>query len=118
MFALMEKELFVQCRKADVALVEEGAKSSAKEFENQVGFPVIVDIDLDNPLDAQGFLSSEILMLRYFSPGGVVLITQSGKIEYDNTLLERLKLLESTALPKIRDTIFGFVSLFNLMLTV
>ena len=44
-----------------------------------------------------------------FSAGGVVVLGHGGKIEYDNTLEERLKLLESAALPKIRASIFGSV---------
>jgi vacuolar-type H+-ATPase subunit E/Vma4 len=44
-----------------------------------------------------------------FSDGGVVVLGHGGKIEYDNTLEERLKLLESAALPKIRASIFGSV---------
>jgi len=38
-----------------------------------------------------------------------VVLGHGGKIEYDDTLEERLKLLESAALPKIRASIFGSV---------
>lgn len=42
------------------------------------------------------------------SAGGVIVLGHGGKIEFDNTLEERLKLLETAALPKIRASIFGF----------
>ena len=38
-----------------------------------------------------------------------MVLGHGGKIEYDNTLEERLKLLETAALPKIRASIFGSV---------
>jgi vacuolar-type H+-ATPase subunit E/Vma4 len=44
------------------------------------------------------------------SVGGVVVLGHGGRIEFDNTLEERLKLLETQSLPKIRATIFGYVS--------
>jgi V-type H+-transporting ATPase subunit E len=43
----------------------------------------------------------------HVSAGGVVVLGYGGKIEFDNTLEERLQLLETTSLPKIRATIFG-----------
>jgi vacuolar-type H+-ATPase subunit E/Vma4 len=43
------------------------------------------------------------------SAGGVVVLGHGGKIELDNTFEERLKLLESSSLPKIRASIFGYV---------
>jgi V-type H+-transporting ATPase subunit E len=44
------------------------------------------------------------------SVGGVIVLGHGGKIEFDNTLEERLKLLESQSLPKIRASIFGYVT--------
>jgi V-type H+-transporting ATPase subunit E len=40
----------------------------------------------------------------------VVIIGHGGKIEFDNTLEERLRLLESAALPNIRASIFGYIA--------
>lgn len=45
------------------------------------------------------------------STGGVTILGHGGRIQYDNTLEERLKLLESASLPKLRASIFGYVSL-------
>jgi V-type H+-transporting ATPase subunit E len=40
-------------------------------------------------------------------PGGVSIVGTGGKIDINNTLDERLKLLEIDALPMIRTTLFG-----------
>jgi V-type H+-transporting ATPase subunit E len=45
----------------------------------------------------------------YDSTGGVVILGHGGRIEYDDTLEDRLKLLESAALPNIRASIFGYL---------
>jgi vacuolar-type H+-ATPase subunit E/Vma4 len=45
------------------------------------------------------------------SAGGVVVLGHGGKVEHDNTLEERLKLLESSSLPKMRASIFGSLPL-------
>ena len=40
-------------------------------------------------------------------PGGVSIVGTGGKIDINNTLDERLKLLETDALPMVRTTLFG-----------
>ena len=40
----------------------------------------------------------------------MIVLGHGGKIEFDDTLEERLNLLESQSLPKIRASIFGYVS--------
>ena len=39
--------------------------------------------------------------------GGVVILNGTGKIDINNTFEERLKLLETDALPSVRATLFG-----------
>ena len=41
------------------------------------------------------------------SAGGLSIVGGNGKIDINNTLDERLRLLEDTALPAIRNTLFG-----------
>lgn len=41
------------------------------------------------------------------SKGGVILVGGEGKIEIDNTFEARLRLLGDTALPAVRETLFG-----------
>ncbi len=41
------------------------------------------------------------------SAGGLSIVGGGGKIDINNTLEERLKLLEDTAMPSVRQTLFG-----------
>lgn len=43
----------------------------------------------------------------YYRIGGVVILDHTGKIDINNTFEERLKLLETEALPNVRTTLFG-----------
>jgi hypothetical protein len=52
MYALMDKELFIRARKSDVELIEKAAKEAATEFEKTSGFKVEIEVETDNPLDA------------------------------------------------------------------
>jgi hypothetical protein len=58
MYNLMDKELFVRCRKADTDAVDKAAKEAAKIFEDEAGFPVETEIDADSPLPAERFFMS------------------------------------------------------------
>ena len=46
-------------------------------------------------------------MLTLHRSGGVVIVGTGGRIDINNTLEERLRLLEFDALPSIRVTLFG-----------
>ena len=39
--------------------------------------------------------------------GGVIVLDGTGKIDINNTFEERLKILETDALPNVRTTLFG-----------
>jgi hypothetical protein len=56
MYALMEKDLIIRARKADVEIVEKAAKDAAAEFEKAAGFSVETEVDLDGPLSAQRYV--------------------------------------------------------------
>ena len=49
----------------------------------------------------------EWLTCKYHSSGGVTILNGTGKIDINNTFEERLKLLETDALPSVRTTLFG-----------
>ena len=115
MYALMEKELFVRARKADADIAARAAKAAAEEFEQAAGFAVETELDTDRPLGAERYRF--ILESLTASAGGVIVLGHGGKIEFDNTLEERLKLLEAALLPKIRASIFGFSLLSRMKLT-
>lgn len=94
LLSLLEKSVTVKVRKADVEITKEAIKEAGKNFEEKAKFPVEVTVDEEN------FLNDDIA-------GGVVLINSTGKIELNNTLEERLKLLSEESLPAIRLTVFG-----------
>lgn len=94
LLSLLEKSVTVRVRKSDADIAKEASKDAAKNFEEKAKFPVEITIDEDN------YLNDDIA-------GGVILTNASGKIEVDNTLEERLKLLSEESLPAIRLTVFG-----------
>lgn len=47
------------------------------------------------------------MLICYDSAGGVIIVNSTGKIDINNTFEERLKLLETDALPVVRSTLFG-----------
>jgi len=56
MYSLMDRELFIRCRKADTEVVQKAAVEAAKIFENEAGFPVETEVDADSPLPAERFI--------------------------------------------------------------
>ena len=44
---------------------------------------------------------------RYIRAGGVIILGGGGRIEINNTLEERLRLLEIGGLPAVREMLFG-----------
>lgn len=46
-------------------------------------------------------------LLTWCSAGGVIVLGGGGKIEINNTFEERLKILETDALPVVRELLFG-----------
>jgi V-type H+-transporting ATPase subunit E len=53
------------------------------------------------------FPALSCLANHIFSTGGVSIVGGGGKIDINNTLEERLRLLETDALPSMRLTLFG-----------
>lgn len=94
LYSLLEKEVTIKVREADVALAKEAAEEAAKKFEEKAKFAVTILFDEKN------FLSKD-------SAGGVIVENGTGKIEVNNTLEERLKILSQEALPGVRLELFG-----------
>ncbi|KAI0463578.1 V-ATPase V1 sector subunit E [Komagataella kurtzmanii] len=92
--ALFEKVVTVRVRKQDLKVAKKAAEKAAIQFEEKAKFPVQVAVSESE------FLSDDLA-------GGVVLVNEDGRIEVDNTLEERLKLLSSGALPAVRLELFG-----------
>ncbi|KAF8634035.1 hypothetical protein AX17_004300 [Amanita inopinata Kibby_2008] len=89
---LLEPVVIVHARQRDIGVAKqavEGAKAAYKEISGRH-----VEIEV------QGSLSDE-------DAGGVKLVSGSRRITLDNTLDERLRLLEDRMLPEIRSELFG-----------
>ena len=93
-FALMESKIVVRVKASDVAAAESVTDAAAKFYKEKSGKDVEIIVDKDHPLPDS-------------ISGGVVVEGSNGKIDTNNTLEERLKLLSEEALPAIRLQIFG-----------
>ncbi|KAJ6600779.1 vacuolar H+ ATPase E1 [Mycena sp. CBHHK59/15] len=89
---VLEPSVTVHARKRDVALATLAAGSAAKMYKEISGREIAFAVE--------GTLSDE-------GAGGVKLISGSRRITLDNTLDERLRLLEDKMLPEIRMDLFG-----------
>ncbi|KAJ4133118.1 V-ATPase V1 sector subunit E [Fusarium falciforme] len=94
LYALNEPELQVRARKKDYDVVKKAIDEASKEFKKQLGKDVTVKLQEDQPL-ADGIA------------GGVVIISGDGRIDIDNTFEARLRLLEDSAAPAVREALFG-----------
>jgi len=95
LYALVESKVSVRCRKKDVEVVKKAAESAKKEYAEKLkGREVEITVDEKENLPEE-------------SAGGVVIFNGTGKIEINNTFEERLKLLETDALPSVRLSLFG-----------
>lgn len=93
-YALDEPELQVRARKKDYDVVKKAIEEAAKEFKKELRKDIAAKIQEDDPLP-EGIA------------GGVVVISGSGKIDIDNTFEARLRLLEESAAPAVREALFG-----------
>ncbi|KAK4048131.1 V-ATPase V1 sector subunit E [Microbotryomycetes sp. JL201] len=92
LYTIMEKDIKVSGRKQDSKLLKKAAEDAAKEFEENAGWAVKVGVDEE--------LSDK-------SAGGVLIKGYGSRIVVNNTLDERLRLLEEKMLPEIREKLFG-----------
>ncbi|KAF6239517.1 hypothetical protein HO173_002061 [Letharia columbiana] len=94
LYALNEDKVTVRARKVDYDIVKKAINGAKKEYKENLEKDVNVELDEKNP-QPEG------------SPGGVSIVGGGGKIDINNTLDERLKLLETDALPMVRTVLFG-----------
>lgn len=90
---LLEPKAVVKVREADVEVVNSLLEEVTKEYEERTGKQVSLTVSED-------YLNKDIA-------GGVIVSNGNGKIEVNNTLEERLKLLSEESLPAIRLELFG-----------
>lgn len=93
-YALNEPKVEVRTRKEDVDLAKKAIDEASKEYKGNMKKDISVSIDEEHPLPQE-------------SAGGLTIVGGGGKIDINNTFEERLNLLEDSALPSIRTTLFG-----------
>ncbi|KAG6873719.1 hypothetical protein C0995_012183 [Termitomyces sp. Mi166 len=89
---ILEPSVTVYARVQDVELVKQAAANAQKSYTEISGRNIEYEVE--------GSLSDD-------AAGGVKLISGSRRITLDNTLDERLRLLEDRMLPEIRKDLFG-----------
>ncbi|WFD43355.1 V-ATPase V1 sector subunit E [Malassezia psittaci] len=89
---LIESSVEVTTRSGDVQLVQDVTESATKRYKELTGRTTKVNVK-------EG-LSKD-------STGGLILTGHNGRIQVNNTLEERLRLLESQMLPELRLDLFG-----------
>lgn len=94
LLALMEDGVTIRVREADVAVAKEAVDDALLAFKEKA------KVDVHATVDEKNFLDSSLA-------GGVIVVSSLGKIEVNNTLEERLRLLSEEALPGIRLELFG-----------
>lgn len=90
----MSKEVTISARESDYDLVKKAISKSTKDFKEMSGIDVKVSLDEKDPLPKS-------------LHGGVIIKGNNGKIRVNNTLEERLSLMQTQALPAVRIALFG-----------
>ncbi|SCU91007.1 LADA_0F07580g1_1 [Lachancea dasiensis] len=93
LYRLLEPKVVVKVREEDRSIVDSVKDEILKEYADKTGRETDISI------------SSEYL--KKDAAGGVIASDESGKIVVDNTLEERLTILNQEALPAIRLELFG-----------
>jgi len=93
-YALNEPKVQIRARKEDFDLAKKAIGEACKEYKGNTKKDISASVDEESPLPQD-------------SAGGLSIVGGGGKIDINNTLEERLNLLEDTALPSIRTTLFG-----------
>ncbi|KAF3916028.1 hypothetical protein AA313_de0208435 [Arthrobotrys entomopaga] len=93
-YALAEPKISIRARVADFDLVRTAAKSASTIYEKKTGQSIAIALD-------------ETAELPENCAGGVHIVSGTGRIDINNTLEERLQILEDEALPAVRNTLFG-----------
>ncbi|KAI1077045.1 ATPase, V1/A1 complex, subunit E [Whalleya microplaca] len=94
LYALAEPELQTRARKVDYATLKDAIKDAEQEYKSKTGQETKVTIDEESPLPED-------------SAGGISIVGGQGKIDINNTFEERLRLLQTSGLPAVRETLFG-----------
>lgn len=91
---MRDDKVVVRCRKTDVEIVDSVLESVSEKYLGKVNEPVNI-------------VSDKTTYLSDACTGGVVLFSQGGTIQVDNTFESRLEIAYSQNLPEIRKMLFG-----------
>lgn len=94
LYCLNERSVKVQARENDYGVVRKAIPEAEAAYKGALGDEVRVEIDESDPLPAD-------------SAGGIIAVGFHGKISVNNTLEERLRLMEQEALPAVRTSLLG-----------
>jgi len=94
LFALTEDSVQVRCRKKDTGAVRKAIEQVAREYKEKAGQGVTITVDEKEPIPDD-------------SHGGISIVGTGGKITINNTLEERLRLVQQDSLPAVRASVFG-----------
>ncbi|KAG9656122.1 putative ATP synthase subunit E, partial [Aureobasidium melanogenum] len=95
LYALNESKITLRCRSKDDDVVRKAADAAQAEYKDKMS-----GRDLEISIDEKDKLPEE-------TSGGVIVVNSTGRIDINNTFEERLRLLQSEALPSVRATLFG-----------
>lgn len=99
---LLEEDVKIKCRKADVSLVESISAASVKEYQQVMKTNCGKDMVCNIRIDKKSFVKED-------SAGGVILMGHHNKIGCDNTLDTRLRLAFDDLKPVVRAVLFPSV---------
>jgi len=91
---LLEANVLIRCRQADLPLVEEIMPAVKTQYTEKTGK------EINLKLDQETFLNAQIC-------GGVDLLSQKGRIKVSNTLESRLDMIARQMVPEVRTSLFG-----------
>lgn len=94
LFQIMEPQVTVRCREADLSMVEKMLPEAVAEYTKAINKPCNVSVAKDNFLPANGC-------------GGVELSAFHNRIRVSNTLESRLEMIAAQMAPEIRTELFG-----------
>jgi len=94
LFQIMEPQVNIRCREADVVLVESILPEAVAKYTEAMHKPCVVTLSKDSFLPANAC-------------GGVELSAFHGRIRVNNTLESRLELMAGQMMPEIRTELFG-----------
>ena len=103
MIKLMESEVYLRCKAADVRLVEGLLSDVSEDFSKFLKSKLNKDKKVSVKMYPQDPLKDDII-------GGVVLYCNGFKTVYDNTLKVRLNLTFEESIPDIRKMMFTSIT--------